>query len=53
MSEFKFKDKFDKQVIIIHAENEELAWIKLLGKHISKYSEAPYISEIKPEYDLL
>lgn len=53
MFEFKFKNNLDDEVINIYAENEDKAWIKLLGKHISKYSEALYLSEIKQEYELI
>lgn len=44
---FKFKDLSDGEIREEEAENEEKAWIELLGYHVSKYSEAVYVSEIK------
>jgi len=44
---FKFKDIDDKEIKEIEAYNEEKAWIKLLGYHVCKYSEAVYVSEIR------
>lgn len=44
---FEFKDLLDGEIKEIEAENEEKAWIKLLGYHVCKYSEAVYVHEIK------
>ena len=44
---FKFKDLDDEEIKEVETESEEKAWIKLLGYHVCKYSEAVYVDEIK------
>lgn len=47
---FKFEDLKDGEIKEIEAEDEEKAWVELLGYHVCKYSEAVYVNEIKGIY---